>query len=138
MHLTAHSYPITERGSQSMNTHDDDLRIRLGRIRNRGARYKGFFAEVRSAARNEGYIGGRSRSPRGSRSSPSYFGRGRGGALRPGSRSGLGAGYGASPLPHAGLLNSTRRVLVKARIVRHRGRGRQRSQRTFATSNAMV
>jgi hypothetical protein len=108
-------------GSQSMNTHDDDLRIRLGRIRNRGARYKGFFAEVRSVARNEGYIGARLRSPRASRSNPSYFGRGRGGALRPRSRSGLGAGYGASPLPHAGLLNSTRHVLVKARIVRHRG-----------------
>jgi type IV secretory pathway VirD2 relaxase len=104
-----------------MNTHDDDLRIRLGRIRNRGARYKGFFAEVRSAARNEGYVGPQSRSPRASRFTPSYFGRGRGGALRPRSRSGLGAGYGASTLPHAGLLNSTRRVLVKARIVRHRG-----------------
>jgi hypothetical protein len=33
-----------------MNTHDDDLRVRLGRIRNRGSYYKGFFAEVRSAA----------------------------------------------------------------------------------------
>src|SRR5262249_8128869 len=50
-----------QRGSPSMNTHDDDLRGRLGRIRNRGSHYKGFFAEVRSAARNEGY---RSRSPR--------------------------------------------------------------------------
>jgi hypothetical protein len=47
-----------------MNTHDDDLRVRLGRIRNRGSHYKGFFAEVRSTARNEGY---RSRSPRVSR-----------------------------------------------------------------------
>jgi len=83
MHLIAYSYPITERGSPSMNTHDDDLRLRLGRIRNRGARYKGFFAEVRGAAWNEGYIGARLRSPRASRSSPSYFGRGRGGALHP-------------------------------------------------------
>ena len=65
MHLIAYSYPITERGSPSMNTHDDDLRLRLGRIRNRGARYKGFFAEVRSAAWNEGYIGARLREPRG-------------------------------------------------------------------------
>jgi hypothetical protein len=56
MDLTAHSYPITERGSPSMNTHDDDLRS----IRNRGARYKRIFAEVRGAARNEGYIGARS------------------------------------------------------------------------------
>jgi hypothetical protein len=78
MHLTAHSHPITERGSPSTDTDDDDLRIRLGRILNRGARYKGFFADVRSAARNEGYIGARSRSPRTSRSGPSYFGRGRG------------------------------------------------------------
>jgi hypothetical protein len=46
MHLTAHSYPITERGSPPTNTHDDDLRVPLGRIRNRGARYKGFFAEI--------------------------------------------------------------------------------------------
>jgi hypothetical protein len=46
MHLTAHSYPITERGSASMNTHDDDLRVRLGRIRNRGSHYKSFFAVV--------------------------------------------------------------------------------------------
>jgi hypothetical protein len=38
MHLTAHSCPITERGSPSMNTHDDDLRVRLGRIRDRGSR----------------------------------------------------------------------------------------------------
>jgi hypothetical protein len=59
-----------QRGSPSMNTHDDDLRVRLGRIRNRGSYYKGFFAEVRSAARNEGY---RSRSPRDSRHTRSYF-----------------------------------------------------------------
>ena len=102
-----------------MNTHDDDLRVRLGRIRNRGSRYKGFFAEVRSAARNEGYIGARSRSPRVSR--PSYFGRGRGAALRLRSSSGPSAGYAGGPSPHAGLLNPTRRVIVKVRIVRHRG-----------------
>src|SRR5215467_13771456 len=102
-----------------MNTHDDDLRVRLGRIRNRGARYKGFFAEVRSAARNDGYIGARSRSPRVSRPSPSYFGRGRSAAVR--LRSGPGSDAGGRPSPHAGLLNSTRRVVVKARIVRRCG-----------------
>ena len=101
-----------------MNTHDDDLRVRLGRIRNRGSRYKGFFAEVLSAARKEGYIGARSRSPRVSRPGPSYFGRGRSAALRLRSGPGLDAGY-AGASPHAGLLNSTRRVIVKARIVRH-------------------
>ena len=107
-----------QRGSPSMNTHDDDLRVRLGRIRNRGSHYKGFFAEVRSAARNEGY---RSRSPRVSRPNPSYFGRGRSAALRLRSGPGSGAGYAGGPSPRRGLLNSTRRVIVKARIVRHRG-----------------
>ena len=116
MHLTAHSLLITERGSPSMNTHDDDLRIRLGRIRNRGSRYKGFFAEVRTAARNEGYIGARSRSPRPSRPNTSSFGRGRGGALRLRSGPRSDARYAGSP-PHAGLLNPTRRVIVKASIV---------------------
>ena len=120
MHLTAHSLLITERGSPSMNTHDDDLRIRLGRIRNRGSRYKGFFAEVQSATRNEGYIGARSRSPRVSRPSLSYFGRGRSAALRLRSRPGSDAGYAGGSSPYAGLLNPTRRVIVKAGIVRHR------------------
>ena len=101
-----------------MNTHDDDLRVWLGRIRNRGSHYKGFFAEVWSAARNEGY---RSRSPRVSRPNPSYFGRGRSAALRLRSGPGSEAAYAGGPSPHAGLLNSTRRVIVKARIVRHRG-----------------
>jgi hypothetical protein len=71
-----------------MDTDDDDLRIWLGRIRNGGARYKGFFAEVRSAAPRSGPAGAR---------------------------------FAGSPMPLAGLLNSTRRVIVKARIVRHRG-----------------
>src|SRR5262249_62164446 len=90
-----------------MSTHDDDLRVRLGRIRNRGSHYKGFFAEVRSAARNEGY---RSRSPRVSRPNPSYFGRGRSAALRLRSGPGSEAAYAGGPSPHAGLPNSTRRA----------------------------
>jgi hypothetical protein len=121
-----------------MNTHDDDLRVRLGRIRNRGSHYKGFFAEVRSAARNEGYIGPRSRSSRVSRPSPSYFGRGRSAALRLRSGPGSDAGYAGGPAPHAGLLNSTRRVIVKARIVRHRGPRSTTLPRTFAISSAMA
>jgi type IV secretory pathway VirD2 relaxase len=104
-----------------MNTRDDDLRVRLGRIRNRGSHYKGFFAEVRAAARNEGHVDARSGSQRISRPSPSYFGRGRGGALRLRSSSGPSVGYGASPLPDARRLNPTRRVVVKARVVRHHG-----------------
>jgi hypothetical protein len=103
-----------QRGSPSMNTRDDDLRVRLGRIRNRGSHYKGFFAEVRSAARHEGY---RSRSSRVSRPSPTYFGRGRKRRLAATIR----AWYAGGPSRHAGLLNSTRRVIVQARIVRHRG-----------------
>jgi hypothetical protein len=43
-----------------MNTRDDDLRVWLHRIRIRGSRYKGFFAEVRSAGSTEGSIGVRS------------------------------------------------------------------------------
>jgi type IV secretory pathway VirD2 relaxase len=66
---------------------DDDLRLRPGRIRSRGARArpKTLFAEVLTAART--------------------FGRGRGVGLR----SGL-------------LFNRSRRVVVKARVVRHSGR----------------
>jgi type IV secretory pathway VirD2 relaxase len=85
---------------------DDDLRVRPGRIRSRGAgtRPKTFFAEVLKAARKAGFIGPRLRSG-GRVSKHSTFGRGRGAALR-----------------SSGLFASTRRVVVKARIARHRGR----------------
>jgi type IV secretory pathway VirD2 relaxase len=85
---------------------DDDLRIRPGRIRSRGAgaRPKTFFAEVLKAGRKAGFVGPRSRSG-GRVSKHSTFGRGRGAALRA-----------------SGLFASTRRVVVKARIARHRGR----------------
>lgn len=85
---------------------DDDLRIRPGRIRSRGAgaRPKTFFAEVLKAGRKAGFIGPRSRSG-GRVSKHSTFGRGRGAALR-----------------SSGLFASTRRVVVKARIARHLGR----------------
>lgn len=83
---------------------DDDLRVRPGRIRDRGRRPKSFFAEVLKAAQKAGYAGARARSG-GRLSKHSTFGRGRGGALR-----------------SSGLFDRTRRVVVKSRIVRHRGR----------------
>ena len=88
------------------NNQDDDLRVRPGRVRSRGTRTgpKSFFGEVLKAAQKAGYVGPRSRSG-GRVSKHSTFGRGRGAALRP-----------------SGLFDSTRRVVVKARIARHRGR----------------
>ncbi len=86
---------------------DDDLRLRPGRIRSRGARArpKSFFAEVLTAARKAGYVGKRLPSRRRGSLRRSTFGRGRGVGLR----SGL-------------LFNRSRRVVVKARVVRHSGR----------------
>lgn len=61
---------------------DDSLRVRPGRIRDRGGRRpKSFFAEVLKAAQKAGYAGARAR-PGGRLSKHSTFGRGRGGALR--------------------------------------------------------
>jgi type IV secretory pathway VirD2 relaxase len=82
----------------------DDLRIRPGRIRDRGrgaARPKSFVGQVMRAARKAGHTGkgfGRERRSTGSR-----FGRGRSAALAQSFRS------------------PSRRVVIKARVVRHRG-----------------
>ena len=86
---------------------DHDLRLRPGRIRNRGARGwpKTLFAEVLTAARKAGYVGKRLPSYRRGSLRRSTFGRGRGVGLR----SGL-------------LVSRSRRVVVKARVVRHSGR----------------
>jgi len=87
-----------------VGTGDDDLRIRPGRIGDRGrgaARPKRFADLVMRAAKKAGH-GGRSFS-RGSSGSGSRFGRGRSAAVAARLRS-----------PH-------RRVVVKARIVQHRG-----------------
>ena len=86
---------------------DDDLRLRPGRIRSRGARArpKSFFVEVLTAARKAGYVGKRLPSCRRGSLRRSTFGRGRGVGLR----SGL-------------LVNRSRRVVVKARVVHHSGR----------------
>jgi type IV secretory pathway VirD2 relaxase len=87
-----------------MKPRDDELLIRPGRIRDRGrgaARPKTFVGEVMRAARKAGYAGnGFGREKRGSGSS---FGRGRSAALA------------------LSLRSPSRRVVIKARVVRHRG-----------------
>ena len=87
-----------------MNSRDDEFNVRLGRIRNRG-RGESFVNQVLRAARKAGhdgsYTAGRRRSPRYGHST---FGRGR-------------TAFGRSR-----LFAGHRRVVVKARVVRHQGR----------------
>jgi type IV secretory pathway VirD2 relaxase len=87
-----------------MKPDDDDLQLRPGRIRDRGragAKPKTFVGEVMRAARKAGYAGnGFGRDKRGSGSS---FGRGRSATLA------------------LSLHSPSRRVMIKARVVRHRG-----------------
>jgi type IV secretory pathway VirD2 relaxase len=91
----------------ALGTRDDDIHIKLGRIRDRGgARRKPdtFVGEVMRAAKKAGHVGtsfGRTAG----RSHPSRFGRGRGAALS---------------LSRA---SRSRRVMTKARIVRHTSSG---------------
>ncbi len=88
-----------------MASRDDDLRVRPGRIRdgNKGARKsKSYVAQVMRAAKKAGHTG--SRFARGGRGGGrSTFGRG---------------GKAARSL---GLKSPSRRVVVKARVVRHKG-----------------
>ena len=83
---------------------NDDLRIRPGRIRDRGhsaARPKSFVGQVIRAARKAGHTGrGFGREER---SSASRFGRGRSAALA------------------LSLRSPSRRVVIKVRVVRHHG-----------------
>ncbi|OWJ64622.1 relaxase/mobilization nuclease domain-containing protein [Inquilinus limosus] len=82
---------------------DGDLRIRLGRIRSHGSgRQPTFIAQVLKAAQKAGHVG--PRSPRPPRPGRSSFGRGR-------------LAFGRDRLFAPG-----RRVVVKARVVRHKGR----------------
>jgi type IV secretory pathway VirD2 relaxase len=87
-----------------VNSRDDDFNVRLGRIRDRGGG-KSFVDQVLRAARKAGYGGsytaGGRRFPRHGHST---FGRGR-------------AAFGRSR-----LFAGHRRVVVKARVVRNRGR----------------
>ncbi len=91
----------------AMNARNDDLHIRPGRIRpgTRGARRPAsFVAEVMRAAKKAGQIGDRFGAGK--------FGRGR-------SRFGRGRRAAAS----LSLSATARRVVTKARVVRHRGSG---------------
>jgi type IV secretory pathway VirD2 relaxase len=84
---------------------DDGLRVRPGRIRDGGrspSRPKSFVGQVMRAAKKAGYVG-------------DGFGRGKGGASR--SRFGRGRRAALS----LSLRSTSRRVVMKARVVRHRG-----------------
>jgi len=88
-----------------MTGHDNDLHIRPGRIRhgNQGAkRPKTFVGEVMRAAKKAGHVG-------------ESFGRGKSGASR--SRFGRGRRAALS----LSLRSTSRRVVMKARVVRHHG-----------------
>ena len=91
--------------SSAMTSRDDDLHIRPGRIRhgNQGAkRPKSFVGEVMRAAKKAGHVG-------------ESFGRGKAGASR--SRFGRGRRAALSLSLHS----TSRRVVTKARVVRHHG-----------------
>ena len=107
-----------------MMTRDDDLRVKLGRIGNRGrlGRNKAFFAEVRGGAKKQGYSAARLASAKPRPRGPSTRGRGRGAGAAVRLATGMTSVHMAKQSPHFALLNSTRRVVVKAHIVRHQGR----------------
>jgi type IV secretory pathway VirD2 relaxase len=87
-----------------MNASDDDIQVRPGRIRhgNRGAkRPQTFVGEVMRAAKKAGHVGSSFRSSQGG--SRSRFGRGRPAAVS------------------IRLRSNARRVVMKARVVRHQG-----------------
>jgi type IV secretory pathway VirD2 relaxase len=84
---------------------DNDLRVRPGRIRDSGrstSRPKSFVGQVMRAAKRAGHVG-------------DGFGRGKGGA----SRSHFGRGRRAAL--SLSLRSTSRRVVMKARVVRHHG-----------------
>jgi len=85
-----------------VNSRDEDFNVRLGRIRDRGGG-KSFVDQVLRAARKAGYGGSYTAGRRFARYGHSTFGRGR-------------AAFGRSR-----LFAGHRRVVVKARVVRHRG-----------------
>ena len=90
---------------------EDDLWIRIGRIRSRGSRSKPFIAQALAAAEK---AGGLAHPPR--RARAGRFGRGR------------AASVSASRM----LTDRSRRVVVKARVVRHRiGRAPLKAHLTY-------
>ena len=91
-------------GRRTVTTRDDDLRVRPGRIQhgNRGGkRPQTFVGEVMRAAKKAGHVGNSFRSSQGR--SRSRFGRGRRAAVS------------------IRLRSNARRVVMKARVVRHQG-----------------
>ena len=103
--MQLHNYPHLADARAMIR--DDDLNIRLGRIRDRGRRSahraKPFIARVLAAAEKAGGLQRQS----GRRSRRGAFGRGR------------AASIAAARL----MTNRTRSVAVKARVVRHRAKG---------------
>ena len=88
-----------------MSEHDSDFRIRPGRIKTtRAPKPKSFLNQVLRAAKKAGHIAAPASGRRASGYGRSTFGRGRGSFSR------------------SRLFRATRRVIVKARVVRHRGR----------------
>jgi type IV secretory pathway VirD2 relaxase len=88
-----------------MKLRDNELRVRPGRIRDHGrgpSRPKSFVGQVMRAAKKAGHVG-------------DSFGRGKGGA----SRSRFGRGRRATL--SLSLRSTSRRVVMKARVVRHHG-----------------
>jgi type IV secretory pathway VirD2 relaxase len=88
-----------------MRSRDDDIRVRPGKIRNRGPRSgtaRSFVGQVMGAARKAG-LTGRGFGRTGPGALGSRFGRGRAAALQ------------------AALRAPSRRVVIKARVVRHTG-----------------
>ena len=86
-----------------MNSDDDEFDVQLGRIGNRG-RGESFVNEVLRAARKAGHEAGYAAGRRSPRLGHSRFGRGR-------------AAFGRSR-----LFAAQRRVILKARVARHRNR----------------
>jgi len=88
-----------------MKQRDNEIRVRPGRIRDSGrglSRPKSFIGQVMRAAKKAGHVG-------------DSFGRGKGGASR--SRFGRGRRAALS----LSLRSTSRRVVMKARVVRHHG-----------------
>ncbi|MEQ8451141.1 MAG: DUF3363 domain-containing protein [Nitratireductor sp.] len=88
-----------------MSSDERDFRIRPGRIRDkRVPRQKSFINQVIRAAKKSGHVSGSGAGGRGSGYGRSSFGRGR------------------TRFARARLFSPSRRVVVKARVVRHKGR----------------
>ncbi|WP_404400567.1 relaxase/mobilization nuclease domain-containing protein [Pelagibacterium halotolerans] len=88
-----------------MSERDSDIRIRPGRIRSTPApRSKSFINQVVGAAKKAGHVSGNTSPSRATGYGRSTFGRGRGKFAR------------------SRLFSPARRVVVKARVVRHRGK----------------